>query len=98
MGAPVPIKKIVPIQPLIDRLIEPTKDVHANPDQVIEQKVDPEIDRDFNLIQSTLQKIMGRVGTVGYIDSRYGPLQEDLASIDTGLTALRKVLANYRKR
>ena len=89
MGAPVPIKKIGydrPIQPLIDKLIEPTKDVDANPDPVI----DPEIDRDFNLIQSTLKKIMG--------DSRYGPLKEDLASIDTGLTALRKVLANYRKR
>ena len=93
MGAPVPIKKIGydrPIQPLIDQLIEPTKHVDANPDPVIEQKVDPEIDQDFNSIQSTLKKIME--------DSRYGPLKEDLASIDTGLTALRKVLANYRKR
>ena len=90
----VPIQKFVPIRPLIDRLIEPTKDVDAKPDPVI----DPDIERDFSSIQATLKNIIARVGRVGYIDSQYGELKGDLASMDTGLTALRKALANYGKR
>ena len=101
MGLPTPIKKFVydrpiqPIQPLIDKLIviESTKDVDAKPDPVI----DPDIERDFSSIQATLKNIIARVGRVGYIDSQYGELKGDLASMDTGLTALRKALANYRK-
>ena len=104
MGAPgarfVPPKNAAPpgtaappgnaVQPLLDQLIVHTHDADARPDPAIEES--------FSSIQSTLSKIRGRVATVGYIDSKYGNLREDLESIDAGLTTLKKSLENYRKK
>jgi hypothetical protein len=80
----------VDIQPLIDRLVDPAPAVEPKLDQAVEQA--------FNSIESILTQVRGRVDSVGYIDSRYGELKADLASIDAGLTALKKDLENYRKK